>query len=62
MSDFNAIFDEDQDQVLLATSEDANLNSLLSDEVVMQWLMDLEGHSPTVADIDTECSVRRMHA
>ncbi len=63
MSDFNANFDEDQDQVLLATSEDANLNSLLSDEVVMQWLMDLDGHSSTAtADIDSEFTVRRMHA
>lgn len=63
MSDFNANFDEDQDQVLLATTEDANLNSLLSDEVVMQWLMDLDEHSSTAAaDTDSEFTVRRMHA
>lgn len=63
MSDFNRVSNEDQDHVLLTSSEDANLNSLLADEVVMQWLMDLEGYPPSdAADIDAEAPARRMHA
>ncbi|MEN1728883.1 MAG: hypothetical protein AAGJ52_10640 [Pseudomonadota bacterium] len=42
MTDFNLIINENQDAELVATSEDSDFNSLLSDEVVMQWLMDLE--------------------
>jgi len=45
MSDFNLITNDDQDDFDLAASDDANMDSLLSDEVVMQWLMDLEAQN-----------------
>jgi hypothetical protein len=63
MSDFNLVTNEDQDHLLLATTQDARLDSLLSDEVVMQWLMDLEDEpGSSGVGIDAESSVKRMHA
>jgi len=56
--DHSHSFVQDQDQPRLNVSADANLNGLLSDQVVMQWLMDLEAHG---LDDDTEAS-KRHHA
>ncbi|MFU8831736.1 MAG: hypothetical protein ACNA7J_06215 [Wenzhouxiangella sp.] len=43
MAEFNLVFDEnDEDGDLIASVDESAFNGLLSDEVVMQWLMDLE--------------------
>jgi len=42
MTDFSTSSNENHDFEIIASSGEYNLNSLLSDEVVMQWLMDLD--------------------
>jgi len=63
MADLNRVFDDEQDHALLEANEDANLDGLLSDQVVMQWLMDLEDCDDYgAADNDENSSPKRMHA
>lgn len=64
MDNFDASFNDEQDQLLIATTEDVKVNSLLSDDVVMQWLMDLEaeGLDSEAPESDAEFSRKRMHA
>lgn len=43
MAEFNLVIDEtDNDVELIASVDESAFNSLLSDEAVMKWLMDLE--------------------
>jgi len=42
MADFNLIFTDDQDVELIASVDETAFNGMLSDEAVMEWLMDLE--------------------
>ncbi len=61
MANLNLVTSDDPS--LLTVNEDASFNSLLSDDVVMQWLMDLEADGldsegePIAAD-----SKKRLHA
>ncbi len=50
MADFNLIINDDHDADLIASVDDTAFNGLLSDEVVMQWLMDLEAED-SAADL-----------
>ncbi len=62
MAEFNLIHSDDSNVDLIATAHDTELDSLLSDEVVMQWLMELDAepaiNDPSVAQIEP----RRAHA
>ncbi len=42
MADLNLIVDNQPNQDLIVDVNQTSFNSLLSDEVVMQWLMELE--------------------
>ncbi len=42
MADFNLIFTDNQDVELIASVDETAFNGMLSDEAVMEWLMDLE--------------------
>jgi hypothetical protein len=58
MAEFNLVFDENDNEVALIASVDASaFNGLLSDEVVMNWLMDLESQ-----EAETERELHRAHA
>lgn len=49
MAQLNLITTDDHDQLELAAKESTCFDSLLADDVVMQWLMDLEA-----AGLDSE--------
>jgi hypothetical protein len=51
MADFNLIFTDDQDVELIASVDETAFNGMLSDEAVMEWLMDLEDED-TAIDLD----------
>ncbi len=58
MAEFNLIFDENDDEVdLIAAVDESAFTSLLSDEVVMNWLMELESQ-----ETEMESEPRRAHA
>jgi hypothetical protein len=64
MADFNLIINENHDVDIVASSEDTNLDGLLSDDVVMQWLMDLEAED-LAADLEDGGkaeAARQLHA
>jgi hypothetical protein len=64
MADFNLIINENHDVDIVASSEDTNLDGLLSDEVVMQWLMDLEAEdlAADLADGGKAEAAKQLHA
>lgn len=51
MADFNLIFTDDQDVELIASVDESAFNGMLSDEAVMEWLMDLE-EEDSALDLD----------
>ncbi|AKS43337.1 hypothetical protein [Wenzhouxiangella marina] len=64
MADFNLIINDNHDADLIASVDDSSFNGLLSDEVVMQWLMDLEAED-SAADLEEsrdEMTARRLQA
>ncbi len=64
MADFNLIINEDEDMELVASVDDSAMEGMLSDEVVMQWLMDLEAED-SAADLQDQCqesAAVRLHA
>lgn len=48
MADFNLIFTDDQDVELIASVDETAFNGMLSDEAVMEWLMDLESEDSAI--------------
>jgi len=58
MADFNLIINDDHDADLIASVDDTAFNGLLSDEVVMQWLMDLEAEDSAADLTDSAEPVR----
>ncbi len=42
MADFNLIFSDDNNVELIASVDETAFNGMLSDEAVMEWLMELE--------------------
>jgi hypothetical protein len=58
MADFNLIIDNDEQMDLVATTEDKDLNSLLADDVVLEWLLQLEAESPANQPISETPSAR----
>ncbi|MGY6631557.1 MAG: hypothetical protein ACXIUL_11165 [Wenzhouxiangella sp.] len=62
MAEFNLILNDDSDVDLVTAVHDTELDSLLSDEMVMQWLMELDAEP---ANSDATLSLiepRRMNA
>ena len=51
MADFNPNTNETSEADLIVTAEDSRYTSLLCDEVVMDWLMNLEAED-CAADLD----------
>ena len=51
MADFNLIFTDDQDVELIASVDETAFNGMLSDEAVLEWLMDLEDEDSAL-DLD----------
>lgn len=64
MADFNLIINDDHDADLIASVDESAFNGLLSDEVVMQWLMDLEAED-SASDLEDSRDLqtaRQLHA
>ena len=64
MAEFNVIINENDDVELITSVDESAFNGLLSDEVVMQWLMDLESED-AASDLDDsrhQPEPRRLHA
>jgi hypothetical protein len=64
MAEFNLIINDNDDVELITSVDETAFNGLLSDEVVMQWLMDLESED-VAADLDDsrhQSEPRRLHA
>jgi hypothetical protein len=64
MAEFNLIINENDDVELITSVDESVFNGLLSDEVVMQWLMDLESED-VASDLDDsrhQDEPRRLHA
>jgi hypothetical protein len=64
MAEFNLIINDNDDVELITSVDETAFNGLLSDEVVMQWLMDLESED-VAADLDDsrhQPAPRRLHA
>lgn len=64
MAEFNLIINDNDDVELITSVDESVFNGLLSDEVVMQWLMDLESED-VASDLDDnrhQPEPRRLHA
>jgi hypothetical protein len=64
MAEFNLIINDNDDVELITSVDETAFNGLLSDEVVMQWLMDLESED-VASDLDdarAQPEPRRLHA
>jgi hypothetical protein len=64
MAEFNLIINENDDVELITSVDETAFNGLLSDDVVMQWLMDLESED-VAADLEDnrhQPAPRRLHA
>lgn len=64
MAEFNVIINENDDVELITSIDESAFKGLLSDELVMQWLMDLEAED-VAADLDDsrhQVEPRRLHA
>lgn len=57
MAEFNLIMDEEGDMELIS-NESVNLDGLLADEVVMDWLLKLEAEDAATETLEEE-QIRR---
>ncbi|MGY6586845.1 MAG: hypothetical protein ACXIUB_01010 [Wenzhouxiangella sp.] len=62
MAEFNLILNDESDVDLVTAVHDTELDSLLSDEVVMQWLMELDSEPAINDSALTLIEPRRMNA
>lgn len=62
MAEFNLILNDESDVDLVTAVHDTELDSLLSDEVVMQWLMELDAEPATNDAAVSFFEPRRMNA
>jgi hypothetical protein len=64
MAEFNLHINDHQDAELISNVNESAFSGLLSDDVVLQWLMNLEDED-TATDLDEsrrENQPRRLHA
>lgn len=64
MAEFNLIINENEDVDLITSVDESAFNSMLSDEAVMQWLLDLESEDAAsdLDDVRHQPEPRRLHA